>query len=403
MEVQLFPNSRRPGVGLRPRRESQRPLLPQHARMCPVLEAGSAAGFLVFAPLAENEAFRIEYEGEGQYRFTFYVGAVGTNWQPIFSVKFSMPIGGVGSMREDVEFHVETPISPEGARKMSRIFIVPEDLGTPAGAVTLRGATNFHTPAGWDALYTSIFNNVERPVAPMLVVRVETDWFAHETEFRYVLQPGEAIHGAHSQPVGQVMFIPREEVTLRDCTPEELAAIDASKKKFFREKAGVTLRRAVRPAVQPSLRSQGPRRRAVAQVQRSAFAHSARACLLLIQVLVVMSRHSLEGVLERFGAPRVPTVRLVAVGDVLNRDALFLGQSVVFLGLAGWHTEIAVREQHQNRRFDTIHVVGCRARAPVLGRFDRIAEISSHALEHHAASASAFVELMQADDIGWAV
>jgi len=26
MNVQLFPNSRRPGVGVRPRRESQRPL-----------------------------------------------------------------------------------------------------------------------------------------------------------------------------------------------------------------------------------------------------------------------------------------------------------------------------------------------------------------------------------------
>jgi hypothetical protein len=42
MEVRLFPNSMRPDTGLKPRRESQRPLLPQHARHCPVLEAGSA-------------------------------------------------------------------------------------------------------------------------------------------------------------------------------------------------------------------------------------------------------------------------------------------------------------------------------------------------------------------------
>ena len=40
MEVRLFPNSRRPGAGLKPRREATRPLLPQHARHCPVLEAG---------------------------------------------------------------------------------------------------------------------------------------------------------------------------------------------------------------------------------------------------------------------------------------------------------------------------------------------------------------------------
>ena len=40
MEVRIFSNSYRPGVGLKPRREPQRPLLPQHARHCPVLEAG---------------------------------------------------------------------------------------------------------------------------------------------------------------------------------------------------------------------------------------------------------------------------------------------------------------------------------------------------------------------------
>ena len=45
MEVGLFPNPRRPGFGVRPRRESLRPLLPQHARHCPVLEAGSAPRF----------------------------------------------------------------------------------------------------------------------------------------------------------------------------------------------------------------------------------------------------------------------------------------------------------------------------------------------------------------------
>ena len=63
---------------------------------------------------------------------------------------------------------------------------------------------------------------IERPVAPMLVVRVETDWYAHETEFRYVLQPGEGIHGAHNLPIGQVFFVPRERVTMRDCTEDEL-------------------------------------------------------------------------------------------------------------------------------------------------------------------------------------
>lgn len=34
--------------------------------MCPVLEAGSSIGFLVFPPLADNEGYRIDYEGDGR-------------------------------------------------------------------------------------------------------------------------------------------------------------------------------------------------------------------------------------------------------------------------------------------------------------------------------------------------
>src|SRR5712691_8219788 len=58
MEVRLFPNLRRPAVGLKPRREAQRPLLPQHARHWPVLEAGSSLGFLVYPPYGpKNQNF----------------------------------------------------------------------------------------------------------------------------------------------------------------------------------------------------------------------------------------------------------------------------------------------------------------------------------------------------------
>ena len=73
MEVRLFPNSRRPGVGLTPRREATRPLLPQHARHCPVLEAGSALGFMVYAPLEPKESLYVEYEGDGRYKFVYYL------------------------------------------------------------------------------------------------------------------------------------------------------------------------------------------------------------------------------------------------------------------------------------------------------------------------------------------
>ena len=237
MEVRLFPNSSRPGIGWKPRRESQRPLLPQHARHCPVLEAGSGLGFLVYPPLDQKESFHIEYQGEGRYQFIYFVSIPG-KWEPIFSVAIVFPMGSIGMIKEDVAFmSKKPPMSREVAVSIMRALIVPEDLGTPPGAIALRGATNFQTPPGWDTVYSPIFNMIERPVAPMLVVQVETDWYAHETEFRYVLQPGEGIPGAHNLPIGQVFFVPREEITMRDCNEEELAAIGRSKEEFFREKA----------------------------------------------------------------------------------------------------------------------------------------------------------------------
>lgn len=245
MDVRLFPNPRRPGFGLRPRREGQRPLLPQHARHCPVLEAGSAVGFLVHAPLGEHESFHVGYEGEGRYRFVYSVNPTGARWEPVFSVAFLLPVGSTGASREEVTMLIPaTPESRETALLMARMFIAVDDLGTPAGAVTLRGAWDFQTPPGWDTVYTPIFNMIERPVAPMLVIRVETDWFVHQTEFRYVLQPGEGISAAHSMPIGQVLFVPREEITLRDGTDEEAAARGRSNEAFFRDKAGVKLKTA---------------------------------------------------------------------------------------------------------------------------------------------------------------
>jgi hypothetical protein len=237
MEVRLFDNSLRPGVGMKPHREGLRPLLPQHARHCPVLEAGSALGFLVYPPLTEKEAFHIEFQGEGRYQFLYSLRTPAGNFDPLFSVTIVLPMGTIGMIKEDVSIlSPKTAMNRNDATRLMRAFIVPEDLATPPGAVALRGATNFSTPPGWDTVYTPIFNVIDRPVAPMLVVRVETDWYAHETEFRYVLQPGEGISAVHNLPIGQVFFVPREEITMRNCTNEELEAICRSKEEFARQK-----------------------------------------------------------------------------------------------------------------------------------------------------------------------
>ncbi|MEO5924898.1 MAG: hypothetical protein ABIR70_13845 [Bryobacteraceae bacterium] len=243
MEVRLFPNPRRPGFGVRPKRESQRPLLPQHARHCPVLEAGSAAGFMVYPPLAEHELVQVGYEGEGRYALQYSVNATGRKWEPVFEVIYQLAVGGLGARKEEVKLMIEaTPESTSTALMMARMFIAVDDLGTPAGAVTLRGAHNFQTPPGWDTVYTSISNVIERPVAPVLMIRVETDWYVHDTEFRYVLAPGETISASHNLPIGQVIFIPREEVTLVDGTAEEIEARHKTSEIFFREKAAAKVK-----------------------------------------------------------------------------------------------------------------------------------------------------------------
>src|SRR5262249_43305262 len=141
---------------------------------------------------------------------------------PIFQVTISLSVGAVGMLKEEVTFFGVPMLSRDAALAVARVFIVPEDMGTPPGAIALRGASNFKTEPGWDTVYTPIFNMVERPMAPMLVVRVETDWYAHETEFRYVLQAGEGITLEHSLPIGQVFFVPREQIAMRPCTSEEL-------------------------------------------------------------------------------------------------------------------------------------------------------------------------------------
>ena len=240
MEVRVYSNTRRPGVGMQPRREGSRPLLPQHARHCPVLEAGSSLGFMIYASLEPKESLYVEFEGDGRYKFVYYLQTQGGKRTPIFQVTMSLSVGGIGMMKEEVTFVGAPMLSREAALAVMRAFLVPEDMGTPAGAIALRGATNFQTPSGWDTVYVPILNMIERPVAPMLSVRVETDWYTHETEFRYVLQPGEGITVEHSIPIGQVFFVPREEITMRQCTAEELKTIEVSRDEFHHHKAAAT-------------------------------------------------------------------------------------------------------------------------------------------------------------------
>ena len=123
-------------------------MLPQHSRHCPVLEAGSAAGFMVYAPMDLKESIHVSYEGDGAYKFVYYTQLQGGQTSPIFSVMLTLPVGGVGVMKEDVQMMSPASVTREAALAVTRVFLIPEDMGTPPGAIALRGAYNFRTPAG---------------------------------------------------------------------------------------------------------------------------------------------------------------------------------------------------------------------------------------------------------------
>jgi hypothetical protein len=194
---------------------------------------------MVYAPLEEKESYYIEYVGDGQFKFVYYLQDKNGKPMPLFVVTTTLSLGGVGMAKEDVTFTGVPMLSKENALKIARVFQVPENMGTPPGALALRGAWNFMTEDGWDTVFSPILNMIERPMAPMLVVRVESDWYAHDCEFRYVLQPGEGITVAHSIPIGQVFFVPREEITTRECTEAELTTIRKSQTEFLHHKSEV--------------------------------------------------------------------------------------------------------------------------------------------------------------------
>ncbi len=46
---------------------------------------------------------------------------------------------------------------------------------------------------------------------------------------------------AHNMPIGQALFVPREQTTVRDCSEDEVKAIRQSQQEFAHDKASVEL------------------------------------------------------------------------------------------------------------------------------------------------------------------
>jgi hypothetical protein len=234
MKAKMIPNPFRPGVGSKPKSTSTRPGLPQHARHCPVLEAGSALGYLVYPALRETETYEVMRLSPHRYQLVLYEGPKGGTALPVFAASYAVVPGASAARLDELKLHREG-LTEEGAEKLAEALVVTAHFGTPAGGVGLRGSVFFRTPEGWDTVYASVINQLDPPLIPALAVRVETDWFSQDTEFRYVFQPGDVMQVSSATPIGQVFFVPREETALEDATAEDVAAFhrDAA---TFREK-----------------------------------------------------------------------------------------------------------------------------------------------------------------------
>lgn len=235
-EIVLLPNQRRPGAGRKPSREARRPWLPQHARLCPVLEAGSSLGYLVYPPLDDRESYQVRYLPGNSFRFSFFIADEQGAPDLVFAIHSTPSAGGGGLMADDLVYHDrEYGMAEQTIRALKEALFV--NIDTPPGAVGLRGAFDFRTPDGWDTVYTGVFNQPQPPHIPVFSVRVQTDWYAHNTEFRYVLQPGDVFSSSGATPIGQVFFIPREETPLREATTDDLVAFRTDQRRYWEGKA----------------------------------------------------------------------------------------------------------------------------------------------------------------------
>lgn len=230
MEVQAVANRLRPGVGREPARENRRAWLPQQTRFCPVVEDVNKMGFLVYPALHDHEAVQFRRNHNQSMVVTWLAADELGQHHAVFEARIEID----GSTDVTV---VDSEVIAGEAAALELLAAATVDLNTPAGTVGLRGAYGFATPEGWDTLFTSMFNELPRPIIPVLTARVATDGDAHESVFRYSLGEGQIFSAAGGGPIGQVFFVPREEVRIMDASPSETQRFVDVQRSYWAERA----------------------------------------------------------------------------------------------------------------------------------------------------------------------
>jgi hypothetical protein len=201
-----------------------------------VLEDASKSGFLVYPPLHDHEALQIRYLEQNVFRLSFFVDDPTGASHRAFVVDVHPSAGSGGVDAQDVRF-IDPKAKIDEDAVLTLVDALTTNINTPPGGVGLRGAFDFMTPEGWDTLYAGVMNEQQRPAVPSLAVRVETDWYAQNTEFRYVLQPGEVLSTGGSAPIGQVLFLPREEIELELGDEAAAQRFQTAQQEYWTERA----------------------------------------------------------------------------------------------------------------------------------------------------------------------
>ncbi len=235
MRVTILSNQRRSGVGKAPARESRRAWLPQQARFCPVLEDASRSGFLVYPPLHPHESYQVRLTETNALRLTFYVGDPSGMRTPAFAVEVR-PSAGIGGIDQQEVVYLEERASLTQQLVFEMVDALVTNVNGPPGGIGLRGAHDFVTEEGWDTLYVGVLNEPQQPVLPVLAARVETDWYAQSTEFRYVLQRGDVVSVAGDAPIGQVLFVQREPVELVEGNDADRERFAEAQQRYWQER-----------------------------------------------------------------------------------------------------------------------------------------------------------------------
>lgn len=237
MRVTLVPNLRRPGIGRVPEPDGRRASLPEHARLCPVVEDANRMGFLVFPPLEQREALQIRYRVENLYQITMLRDPGGGRPPTVlFAAEIRPSVGATGNEVRDVR-HVDRDSGLDEAAVLELIDALVTNVNAPAGGVGIRGSFDFVTPEGWDTVYLGVLNEPARPQIPVLAARIETDWYPQNTEFRYVMQPGDVLVASGGAPIGQVLFVPRQVVGLVPAAEEDVRTFVARQEQFWTERS----------------------------------------------------------------------------------------------------------------------------------------------------------------------